>query len=125
MNALKAVIQILTTSDRDTPKRQRSPQEHAQHVLRSKRLRLALESDFNDENIAEAMKEAPVWAKMLFTQMMNVNDERANVRRQVDYLKLDMDNKIQTMVSNTEKINDEVKSLESKVETLAEEKKPC
>ena len=33
-----------------------------------------------------------------------------------------MDNKIQTLVSNTEKINDEVKSLESKVETLAEEK---
>ena len=31
-----------------------------------------------------------------------------------------MDNKIQTMVGNTEKINDEVKSLESKVETLAE-----
>ena len=109
----------LTTADGDTPKRQRSPQEHAQHVLR---LRLALESDLADENIAEAMKEAPVWAKMLFTQMMNVNDEIANVRRQVDYLKLDMDNKIQTMVSNTEKINDEVKSLESKVETLAEEK---
>ena len=54
--------------------------------------------------------------------MINVNDEIANVRRQVDYLKLDMDNKIQTMVDNTEKINDEVKSLESKVETLAEEK---
>ena len=33
-----------------------------------------------------------------------------------------MDNKIQTMVGNTEKINNEVKSLESKVETLAEEK---
>ena len=112
----------LTTADGDTPKRQRSSQEHAQHVLRSKRLRLALESDLADENIAEAMKEAPVWAKMLLTQMMNVNDEIANVRRQVDYLKLDMDNKIQTMVSNTEKINDEVKSLESKVETLAEEK---
>ena len=112
----------LTTADGDTPKRQRSPQEQAQHVLRSKRLRLALESDLTDENIAEAMKEAPVWAKILFTQMMNVNDEIANVRRQVDYLKLDMDNKIQTMVSNTEKINDEVKSLESKVETLAEEK---
>ena len=112
----------LTTADGDTPKRQRSPQEQAQHVLRSKKLRLALESDFTDENIAEAMKEAPVWAKMLFTQMMNVNDEIASVRRQVDYLKLDMDNKIQTLVSNTEKINDEVKSLESKVETLAEEK---
>ena len=83
---------------------------------------MALESDFTDENIAEAMKEAPVWAKMLFTQMMSVNDEIANVRRQVDYLKLDMDNKIQTMVGNTEKINDEVKSLESKVETLEEEK---
>ena len=68
------------------------------------------------------MKEAPVWAKMLFTQMMNVNDEIANARRQVDYSKLDMDYKIQTMVGNTEKINDEVKSLESKVETLAEEK---
>ena len=54
--------------------------------------------------------------------MMNVNDEIANVRKQVDYLKLDMDNKIQTMVGNTEKINDEVKSLESKLETLAEEK---
>ena len=40
----------------------------------------------------------------------------------MDYLKLDMDNKIQTMVGNTEEINDEVKSLESKVETLAEEK---
>ena len=67
------------------------------------------------------MKEAPVWAKMLFSQM-NVNDEIENVRRQVDYLKLDVDNKIQTIVGNTEKINDEVKSLESKVETLAEEK---
>ena len=33
-----------------------------------------------------------------------------------------MHNKIQTMVDNTEKINDEMKSLESKVETLAEEK---
>ena len=32
------------------------------------------------------------------------------------------DNKIQTILCNTEKINDEVKSLESKVETLAEEK---
>ena len=80
-----------------------------------------MESDLTDENIAEAMKEAPVWAKMLFTQMMNVNDEIANVRRRVDYIKLDMDNKIQTMVGNTEKINDEVKSLESKVETSAEE----
>ena len=67
------------------------------------------------------MKEAPVWAKMHFTEMMDVNDEIANVRRQLDYLKLDMDNKIQTMVGNTEKINDEVKSLESKVENLAEE----
>ena len=112
----------LTTADGDTPKRQRSPQEQAQHVLRSKKLRLALKSDLTDENIAEAMKVAPVWAKMLFTQMMNVNDEIASVRRQVGYLKLDMDNKIQTLVSNTEKINDEVKSLESKVETLAEEK---
>ena len=112
----------LTTAHGDTPKRQRSPQELAQHVLRSKRLRLALESDLIDENIAEAMKEAPVWAKMLFTQRMSVNDEIANVRRQVNYLKLDMDNKIQTMVGNTEKINDEVKSLESKVQTLAEEK---
>ena len=53
---------------------------------------------------------------------MNVNDEIANVRRQVYYLKLDMDNKIQTMVGNTEKINNVVRSLESKVETLAEEK---
>ena len=112
----------LTTADGDTPKRQRSPQDHAQHVLRSKRLRLALESDLTDENIAEAMKEAPVWAKILFSQMINVNDEIENVRRQVDYLKLDMDNKIQTMVGNTKKINDEVKSLESKVEILAEEK---
>ena len=43
------------------------------------------ESDLTDENIAEAMKEAPVWAKMLFSQMMNVNDEIENVRRQVDY----------------------------------------
>ena len=120
MNA-QAVLQILQLR-METPKRQRSPQEQAQHVLRSKKLRLALESDLTDENIAEAMKEAPVWAKMLFTQMMNVNDEIASVRRQVDYLKLDMDNKIQTLVSNTEKINDEVKSLESKVETLAEEK---
>ena len=76
----------LTTADGDTPKRQRSPQEHAQHVLRSKRLRLSFESDLTDENIAEAMKEAPVWAKMLFTQMMNVNDEIANVGRQADYL---------------------------------------
>ena len=67
------------------------------------------------------MKEAPVWVNMLFTQMMNVNDEIANVRRKVDYLKLDMDNKIQTMVGNTEKINDQVNSPESKVETLAEE----
>ena len=72
-----------------------------------------MESDLTDENIAEAMKEAPVWAKMFFSQMMNVNYEIANVRRQVDYLKLDMDNKIQTMVGNTEKINDEVKSLEA------------
>ena len=85
-------------------------------------MRLALESDLTDENIAEAMKKAPVWAKMLFSQMMNVNDEIGNIRRQVDYLKLDMDNKIQTIVGNTEKIHD-VKSLESKVETLAEEKK--
>ena len=81
-----------------------------------------MESDLSNENIAEAMKEAPVWAKMLFTQIMNVNDEIANVRRQVDYLMLDMYNKIQTMVGNTEKINDEVKSLELKVETSAEEK---
>ena len=44
----------LITADGDTPKRQRSPQEQAQHVLRSKRLRLALESDLTDENIAEA-----------------------------------------------------------------------
>ena len=44
----------LTTADGDTPKRQRSPQEQAQHVLRSKRLRLALESDLTDDNIAEA-----------------------------------------------------------------------
>ena len=113
----------LTTADGETPKRQKSPQEHAQRVLRSKRLRLALESDLTDENIAEAMKEAPVWAKMLFSQMMNVNDEIENVRRQVDYLKLETDNKIQSIVGNTEKINDEVKSLESKVETLAEEEK--
>ena len=112
----------LTTADGDTPKRQRSPQEQAQHVLRSKRLRLPLESDLTDENTADAMKEAPVWAKMVFTQMMNVNDEIANVRRQVDCSKSDMGNKIQTMVGNTEKVNDEVKSLESKVETLAEEK---
>ena len=34
-----------------------------------------------------------------------------------------MDNKIQTIVGNTEKwLNDEVKSLESKMENLAEEK---
>ena len=31
------------------------------------------------------MKEGPVWAKMLFSQMMNINDEIANVRRQVNY----------------------------------------
>ena len=68
------------------------------------------------------MKEAPVWAKMLFSQMMNVNDEIENVRKQVDYLKLAMDNKIQTIEGNTEKIDDEVESPESKVETLAEEK---
>ena len=68
------------------------------------------------------MKEAPVWAKMLFSQMMNVNDEIENVRRQINYLKLDMDNKIQIIVGNTENINDEVKSLDSKVENLAEEK---
>ena len=54
--------------------------------------------------------------------MTNVNDEIGNVRRQVIDLKLDVDNKTQTIVGNTEKINDEVKSLESKVETLAEEK---
>ena len=54
--------------------------------------------------------------------MMNVNNEIVNVRRQVGYLKLDMDNKIQTMIGNTEKINDDMKSLESKIETLAEEK---
>ena len=53
---------------------------------------------------------------------MNANDEIENVRRQVDYLKLDMNNKIQTIVGNTAKINDAVKSLDSKVETLAEEK---
>ena len=40
----------LTTADGDTPKRQRSPQEHAQHVLRSKRLRLALESDLTERS---------------------------------------------------------------------------
>ena len=59
---------------------------------------------------------------MLFTQMMSINDEIANVRRQVDYLKLDMDNKIQTMVGNTEKVNDEVMFLESKASALEEEK---
>ena len=46
----------------------------------------------------------------------DVNDEIESARRQVDYLRLDMDNKIQTIVGNTEKIDDEVKSLESKVE---------
>ena len=81
-----------------------------------------MEFDLTGENIAEAMKEAPVWAKMLFSQMMSVNDEIENVTRQVDYLKLDMDDKIQTIVDNTEKINHEVNSLESKVETLADEK---
>ena len=109
-----------TTADGETSKRQRSPQEHAQHILRSKRL--ALESFLSEENISEAMKEASVWAKMIFSQIMNVNDEIENVRRQVDYLKLDMNNKIRTIVGNIEKINDEVKSPESKAETLAEKK---
>ena len=60
MNA-QAVLQILQLRmETHLLKRQRSPQEHAQHVLRSKRLKLALESDLTDENIAEAMKEAPV-----------------------------------------------------------------
>ena len=106
----------LTTVDGETPKRQRSPQEHAQHVLRSKRSRLALESDLTEENIVEAIKEAPVWARMLFSQMMNVNNEIENVRRQVDYLKLDIDNKIQTIVGNTEKINDEVSRVKGRGE---------